>query len=424
MDNSIIIIGAGASGLMAARTLAKAGKKVTVLEARNRTGGRINTLYGSSFFNKAELGAGFIHGNLPVTLNLLKEADIATQPMVMEMWRYRDGKFKQEDEQVEHWDEVMSRLNDLSEDQPIAQFMQQYFGDEKYNAVTKSVLQFVAGYDTADPAKASAFALREEWRADDDDAQHHIPTGYCAMISYLVADFKKHGGTVVLNALAKQITWDTQKVEITTADGAVYHAQQAIVALPLGILQAGKNEPAAITFQPEIPDYIKAAHQIGFGNIIKILFQFDAPFWEDEIHGVKDTAFLFTEQAIPTWWTQAPGDALLTGWLGGEAALALKDAPDDKVWLMGLQSLSAAFNIDIEALKAKLITWRVANWTADQFTLGSYAYDMVGSADARETLNNPIENTLFFTGEYLYSGPAMGTVEAALDSGLRVAAFV
>jgi monoamine oxidase len=422
MGNTILVIGAGAAGLVAARALAKAGKKVIVLEARNYIGGRIHTLYGSSFFDKAELGAEFIHGDLPVTLNLLKQAGIASQTISLQMWRYRDGKFKHEEEQVEGWDEVMQKLADLKTDMPIATFMQQNFGDKKYSEVTKSVLQFVAGYDTADPAKASAFALRKEWQSEDDDAQHRIPGGYCSLISYLANDCKKHGGIIELNAIVKDIYWENRQVRAVTADGTEYTAGQAIIALPLGVLQLQENRQGAIHFHPPIPKQTEAIGKIGFGAIIKILLQFDAPFWEDEQYGgIKDPAFLFTEEKIPTWWTQNAGSPLLTGWLGGGAAIELKGATNEEIWQLAMQSLANVFKLNENELKGRLITWRVANWTADPFTHGSYAYDMVGSDEARKVLNQPVDGTLYFTGEYLYDGPAMGTVEAALDSGLKVA---
>ncbi|HZG01862.1 MAG TPA: FAD-dependent oxidoreductase, partial [Chitinophagales bacterium] len=70
----VIVIGAGASGLVAARELTKHGKKVCILEARDRVGGRIHTARINGFTKPIELGAEFIHGELPLTMSLLKEA--------------------------------------------------------------------------------------------------------------------------------------------------------------------------------------------------------------------------------------------------------------------------------------------------------------------------------------------------------------
>ncbi len=95
-NTEIIVIGAGATGLMAAYELTKAGKRVIILEARNRTGGRIHTLDDTSFFKYAELGAEFVHGDLPVTLKVLKEAGIELMPASGEMWHYNDGKFSKD----------------------------------------------------------------------------------------------------------------------------------------------------------------------------------------------------------------------------------------------------------------------------------------------------------------------------------------
>ena len=425
MENTILIIGAGAAGLVAARTLAKAGKKVTVLEARSHTGGRIHTLSDQSFFSRAELGAEFIHGDLPVTLGLLKEAGIAAEHASAEMWQHKDGKFVQEEQQVEGWDLVMKTMADLEEDMPIAAFLEKHFADEKYEEVKRSVTRFVSGYDTADPAKASTFALRNEWQHEDDNAQHRIPEGYCSLIHYLTDECKAHGGTIELNAIVKDIHWETGKVRAITTDNTGYNAAQIIIALPLGVLQADADELGAISFYPPIPEQQAAINQIGFGAIIKVLLQFDTPFWEQPIYGdIKESGFLFTDEAIPTWWTQGEGDGLLTGWLGGGPAVEIKDKLEEEIWQIAMQSLCNAFGLDIDYLKGHLIAWRVANWTNEPFTRGSYAYDMVGSDKARDVLNQSVAHTLFFAGEYLYSGPAMGTVEAALDCGVRVAGMI
>jgi monoamine oxidase len=77
----IVIIGAGAAGLMAARELACAGKRVTVLEARDRCGGRIHSLPVAEFGYPAEGGAEFVHGEAPITRGLLREAGLSLLPI-------------------------------------------------------------------------------------------------------------------------------------------------------------------------------------------------------------------------------------------------------------------------------------------------------------------------------------------------------
>ena len=85
----IIIVGAGASGLMAARELSRKEISILVLEARDRIGGRIHTYKVPHSKKEIELGAEFIHGNLPVTLGLLREAGITAIPMEGEFWQFR-----------------------------------------------------------------------------------------------------------------------------------------------------------------------------------------------------------------------------------------------------------------------------------------------------------------------------------------------
>src|SRR5882724_9260228 len=70
----IVVVGAGAAGLMAARELARAGQRVIIVEARDRCGGRIYPMPTAEFGYPAEGGAEFVHGEAPVTHGLLREA--------------------------------------------------------------------------------------------------------------------------------------------------------------------------------------------------------------------------------------------------------------------------------------------------------------------------------------------------------------
>jgi monoamine oxidase len=429
MNNTdVLIIGAGATGLMAACILAKAGKKVTVLEARERCGGRIHTLNNELFFKNAELGAEFVHGDLPVTLNLLNEAGIKYHSAGGELWRYKNGEFNKEEEQAEGWDLMMNKLHELKQDSTIAAFLQREFPGAKYEELKSSVLKFVSGYDTADPDKASALALRKEWENEDDGAQHRIKGGYGAMINYLEEECNAAGASIWLNSIVKDIYWQTGKIKAITNDGTVYEGTQILIALPLGVLQAGAHEKGAIGFVPAIPEQSKAIIDMGFGAIIKILLEFNKPFWEDEFGdasagiSLKNMGFLLSDEEIPTWWTQTPQHSpVLTGWLGGGAAAKKINTPDEEILKQALQSLSNIFKRDAVELKDKLVAFHIVNWTNDPFTRGSYAYDTIAAPQARKLLNKPVNETVFFAGEYLYKGPAMGTVEAALTSGKEVA---
>jgi len=423
----VLIIGAGTSGLMAARELAKLGKRVCVLEARDYIGGRTHTIYDLPLSIHAEMGAEFVHGDLPITLGLLKEAGIPYHNTAGEMWQAKDGTLKQEAHYIEHWDLFEQKIKEVEKDMSLNDFLDQYFAGDKYASLRDSVRKYAAGFDTADPEKASTLALREEWLGEDESEQFRINSGYGQLIRFLAKECEDAGGEIHTFSIVKKIQWQKDSVTAITDNGTNYTAGKVIITIPLGVLQAEASSKGSISFSPALPEKINAIKKMGMGAVIKILLQFKEAFWENEAitkragSSLEDMSFIFSQEQIPTWWTQYPNkNALLTGWLGGPNAAKLKDADDETILQIALDTLSIVFKMSTAALKELLAASYIKNWTADPFSLGSYTYATVETTEAIKVLLDPTEDTIFFAGEAMYQGPAMGTVEAALTSGKDV----
>ena len=144
-----------------------------------------------------ERGAEFVHGQLPVTLQLLKEASIPFYKIGGTSYQVKEGKLTEADNFIGEWDVLLNELKKLKDDVSIAQFLDETFSDEKYKDLKESVLQFVQGYDAADAKKASAFALRDEWETEDDDHQYRIEGGYIKLVNYLKNEIEKKGGEFI-----------------------------------------------------------------------------------------------------------------------------------------------------------------------------------------------------------------------------------
>ena len=110
---SILVIGGGIAGLTVAYELSKQNHLVTILEAKQRLGGRIHTLVDNSFSQPVELGAEFVHGDLPQTLSLLNEAGIPYHKINDTMVRLEKGKWKKQEEFTDDWDELMKQMKNL-----------------------------------------------------------------------------------------------------------------------------------------------------------------------------------------------------------------------------------------------------------------------------------------------------------------------
>jgi monoamine oxidase len=392
--------------------LSKAGHKIIITEADTRVGGRVHTLSPGNFNQNVETGAEFIHGKLPITFKLLGEANIGYEKIAGEMYQVKDGKWKKQEEMAPHWDELIKKLKSLRTDMTIADFLQQYFSDPKYRELREQVTRFAEGFDVADTTKASALAVRDEWQDSMEDT-FRITGGYGQLIDYLKNQCLAAGCELHTSFPVQTIDWKNNSVTVTTADGNVVKGNKSIVTIPVGLL---KNE--SIRFNPAIEKYIHAAGQIGYGSVIKILFQFKEPFWQEY---ADDIGFIFTEEMVPTWWTQLPSkNGLLTGWFGGQQVLRVKGAGEKEIASIAIESLAKTVKREKRDLQKLLIAQEVHDWGTNPFSCGAYTYSMLQTAEARKIFRDPVDNTIFFAGESYNEGESSGTVEAAFESAQHV----
>ncbi len=413
----IVIVGAGAAGLMAARELARGGKQVTILEARDRCGGRIHPLPASEFGYPADGGAEFVHGEAPVTRSLAREAGLTVRTIGGVQWSFDGTAFSRESPRDPYDERLHAALKDLTEDLTVADFLRRHFAGPDDARLRHSVERMVEGYDAADPERASILALRDEWMNDGHASQGRLDGGYGGLIDFLAAECRKSGAVIHLGAVVAAIQESGGKVTVRCAGGEVQICDRVILTVPLPLLReialpAAAREKAAV------------ADDIGFGSVIKILLRFKRPWWRERREELADMIFLLSDQTIPVWWTRYPDQhPVLTGWFGGPRTAELSHLDPQALIDAGIDSLAAMFALPRDEIARDLVAASAANWAHDAFARGAYSWATPRTRVAQERLARA-DGLVLFSGEALYRGRDMGTVEAALASGLETAGLI
>lgn len=414
----VIVIGAGAAGLMAALEIALTGRTVGVAEAAERCGGRMNTVYTKETY-PIELGAEFVHGDLPITLDLLKKAGAKTTAVRGSFWQHKEGRLCPQEDTVEDQNILEKKFGELKEDIPVAAFLSTHLAGDKFEALRFSLENYVQGYYAADPARSSTFALRDEL-SEGAEKNYRIEGGYQKLVDYLEAQCRNKGVQFFFSETVKKVSWKKDEAVVETGKN-LYTASKVLLTVSVGVLAAER-----IAFAPALPDKVAAAKRLGFGRVVKVILEFEAAFWKDKSltngKDVSDLNFLFSEEAIPTWWTQHPKkEAVLVGWLGGPGAEAFASSDKTAVEQKALSALSRIFNLDVLHLSQKLRSSHFYNWQSDPHVCGAYSYEVVNGEALQKTVLLPADDTVYFAGEGLHHGSEIGTVEAALQSGQTVA---
>ena len=441
----VLVLGAGAAGLAAARDLSHAGLRVTIIEARPRVGGRVLTLHDPRAPIPLELGAEFIHGETAETLSLAQAAGLAVLELPDTHELASAGRFKP---MGDFW-AVIDRMNrDLArrvarsgKDFPVSEYLESASVPASRRGMLRDFLQ---GFYAAHPDRLSAKSLAVETEGGDEGdevegKQFRIANGGDALMKWLRDGLDPDRTEVRLSSVARSVQWKRGAVSVACHGGdraplPTVRARAALITLPLAVLKAG-----VVGFDPALPAKQRALAGIETGQVFKIVLRFREAFWErpeflkerrEQSGGAgggggsngSGLNILHAHGAeVPTWWTSLPvRSPVLVGYVGAVAAEQLLAEDPPSRLERSLVALSEVLAVPRRELEQQLDASASHDWHADPFARGAYSYIGVGGNSAPRALARPVDGTLFFAGEAT-NGAEIGTVAGALSSGRRAA---
>lgn len=399
-----IVVGAGPAGLAAARDLSRGGKKVVILEARTRIGGRVHTLRDRGV---VEAGAEFIHGENALTWDMVKEKGLATEEWGLESAdSYRlfgkNGHIRSDTEDL--YQRFITSDDELwkyeGPDISLAEYFRKFGKDEE--AVFFKIRE-IADIEAADPGLLSVRGIVHEDRlATNGGKNFWITDGYDKVMQGYA-----EGSDIRLAHRVTRVQWKRGGVIVECDNGAHFSASKLILTIPIGVMK--KTPPE---FLPRLSlGFEQAVRAIGFGNSTKTLLWVEGKF--------PRFRMLDTEGPVGHWWQRWFGEEkVLVGFSGGTRADELARLPHKEAIQAGIDDLVQGMG---SAVRHLIREARHLTWSDDPYSLGSYTFPTVGMEDTRDILARPIEDTVYYCGEATNTRGHAGMVHGAIEEGQRVA---
>lgn len=407
-DQRIIIVGAGISGLAAAWYFNQRGVQTTVLEARDRIGGRIATDRSAGF--PFDLGASWIHGprRNPISdladdagANTFKTKDNSVKVYRTDGTAYGDGLL--DDAEKEFQKALEKTMENGSVDQSFKTVFEAQFpdrvGDQLWTYMLSAYLEFDSGGDI-DRLSSLDFEDDETYGGAD----LIITNGYDKLTDYLST-----GLDIRLEQPVRTIDYSGGVISIATDSGS-YEADLLVLTAPLGVLKEKD-----IIFNPGLPDsHQGAVDRLEMGAVNKYLLLWGAPFWDTSLQYIgytpeergKFNYFLNTRTFSDT-------NGLMTFSFGDYSRQA-EDLDDSEITTAIMDHLRVIYPGAPDP--DQLLRTR---WSKDEFSHGAYSFASNGTRTIDfDLLAEPIDNRIFLAGEHT-SRDYRGTVHGAYESGLR-----
>ncbi len=424
-DDGVIVVGAGAAGLTAARMLHDAGVRVTVIEAGNAIGGRIQG--GRVGDAVVDLGAAWLHGTSGhPAAPVLRARGIEMVRDEADITRYHDAVTGRDepDAVARFWSDAERFVRQLGAaraalgpdatfDAAVRRFVDSHASsrDEAARRWLAHGLHLANEVDYGGPSDETSLRwwyTEEELRGGD-----HFPRGgYSALIEALAEGLDIRTGSAVRRIERRA----DGRVVVAAGEGDVT-ASAVIVTVPLAVLAGGDIE----FVEPLEAERIAAIGRMRTGSLEKVILTFDRPWWRDEWEGISVYEAADGSRALPYAQdvTDVAGAPCVVVFHGGSASRDALDRLDDATIVdAALATLGGN-----AASRPRPVASHVTRWRTADGVRGSYSFPALGSGPADfGAIAAPAWN-----GALLFAGEAtqfefLGTVHGAMRSGAREAA--
>jgi monoamine oxidase len=402
-DPDVIVVGAGAAGIAAARWLKRQLREVIVLEARNRLGGRAFTDTRTTAY-PIDLGCEWLHSadRNPLTKiarSLGLSVDTSPPPwdrptLAASMSKRHERDFHKA---IDRYYERVDAAARGRADRKASELLEV---GSRWNDLIGAISTYINGVEL------NRVSIFDGENYDDSETDWRIVEGYGTLIDRLGARLP-----VRLNTAVERIDHSGKRIEVTTSNGSL-SAAAVIVTVPTDIIASG-----AIRFVPDLPRKREAAAHLPLGIANKIFFFLDGA---EEFERDTNIYGRIDKVATGNYYVHISGRPLIEGYFGGALARQLEKAGAVAFADFAVSELTGVMG---SAFRQRLRPILATAWSSDRFSMGSFSHALPGYADERAVLATPGDDRIFFAGEAC-SKHHFSTTHGAYKSGEKAAKAV
>jgi monoamine oxidase len=407
----VIVIGAGMAGVTAARELVRAGISVSVVEGRDRIGGRI---YSVRDFCGApvEAGAEFIHGVDAETWPDVRAAGLAVRPCPYT----RDTMFN-----IGHGAHWLPRillhpgvwptlaiLRSIARLKPPDMSAREFIEKRGFTGRAKVIAEMVlTAHLPGSIDEVGLLGLVEDKVLKlESGVNHRVSQGYDALPQFMARGLDVRFGFDV-----DTIDWSGDGMRVTSKSGDEMVARAAISTLPVGVIKSGQ-----VNFIPELPaSKREALRSIVMGPVVRVLLKFKEPFWPKKLATLACGVGPVTLYWAVCYGMQESSPPVLTAYATGPRAARLSAVSEQEAADIAVDDLCRLF--PKADPKRQLEAYRRIDWPNDPFARGGYTFLVPGGTGARAKLAAPNTGALFWAGSATATTTISASVQGAYVSG-------